>query len=140
MIETLVSLLLTFAVLWQGRDQVWTPTFDGTREERFVKAVNHYSVKMGLEDPTIEILDGLLVIEGEPACFWARKHPSFRGDVVGMSRARRCRHYKPELYALHEQSHRRLAHLEPAMAHLTREQKEREVEDCMRWYSAEERR
>lgn len=138
MLSTLAQLLVTFALLWPGRDKVWTPTFEGTREERYVQAVNYYSERMGLEPPTIEILKPRLVIDGRPACFWVRRHQVFAGDVVGISTAPECRRLKPELYASHESCHRRLAHLD--IQGLTSEQKHREVQACMEAYAAKERR
>lgn len=139
MIETLASLLLTFAVLWHGRDKpVWTPTYEGTREERFVKAVEYYNERMGLEPPVIEVMEPRLVVDGKPRCFWARRTRVFADDVVGMSTAEGCRALKPELYASHEQCHRRMAHLD--MPQLTDEVKHREVAECMEAYAAKERR
>ena len=83
MLETFAQLFLTFALLWHGRDRTWTPTFEGTREERYVQAVNHYTEKMGLEAPTIEILAPRLVIDGKPV---------FLGAAPQRVRRRRRRH------------------------------------------------
>jgi len=69
-----------------------------------------------------------------------RRHNVFAGDVVGMSTAPACRDLKPEVYALHESCHRRMAHLDPPMSGYSDERKHREVAACTGWYSDKERR
>jgi len=141
MLETLVSMLITFFPLWMGRDKVWTPTFEGTREERFVKAMHHYQDKMGIEESFI-----FTTREYSP------KHPicssvqlSGEWDAVIISfyvkpngkQPNGCSGAKPEFWALHEACHLRYQH---HRMNLDPKKKEEEAKDCMLLYSAKERR
>lgn len=135
-----MSLGLSLVLMWGGRDKVWTPTFEGTRAERFERAVRHYEAKMGLGAATIMLSDTGRVIGGKARCAWAWREDGWSDDVIGFWTSAKCERHKPEVLAFHEACHRRWAHLEPAMWDLPREQKEREVKACMVAYSAKERR
>jgi hypothetical protein len=136
MIAQLVSLALSFLLMWSGRDKVWTPTFEGTREARFTRAVVHYQQRMGLgEDPLVfEISPTRRVVNGRATCAWVTRDVAW-GDVIGFSSSQDCTSYKPEYLALHEQCHRRMAHLDVDVP-----DKHAEVKTCMGWYSEKERR
>lgn len=127
-------------MVWHGRDRVWTPTFEGTRAERFQAAVLHYQGRMGLEPATVLVSASGRVIEGKERCAWAWRESGFADDVIGFWSSARCNRHKPEALALHEQCHRRMAHLEPAFWSVGAKVKEREVKGCMAAYSAKERR
>jgi hypothetical protein len=138
------GLSVLLSLLAGPRDrQPWTPTFPGTREERFVRAMHHYQERMGLEEHLV-----FHVAPSHPS-FDAWVAPGGWGEVVvgyaldsGQPRRvrdgerRRLRVWKPELLALHEACHVRLAH------HLGEggEFKHVEVKRCMAAYSAKERR
>lgn len=134
------GMLVTFLFMWHGRDKVWTPTFEGTREERFIAAARHYEGRMGLAPATILLSDQTWIIDGKERCAWAWRSDAWADDGVALSRAKRCKAHKPELLALHEQCHRRMAHLEPGFWGMDPKRKEREADDCMVAYSAKERR
>jgi hypothetical protein len=137
MIVHLVSLGLSFLLAWVGRDKVHTPTFQGSRAERFQVAIGHYQAKMGLTGAyVLEFKSDRLKVGGKTVCGWTYRTTRFDLDTIGMSTSGDCKRWKPEHVALHEQCHRRMAHLD--MPDLSG--KEREARECERWYSAKERR
>jgi hypothetical protein len=141
MLETALSLLLSLGFAYHGRDKVWTPTFKGSRVQRFQQAVAHYQDKMALDsEPLIMIHEGLLVVYGERRCAAANRDAQWSQDNVHMSLDPQCNVHKPEALALHEQCHRRMMHLESSRWSLPRNEKEREVKTCMAAYSKKERR
>ena len=133
----IASFLLSFLLVWHGRDKVWTPTFEGTREIRFTQAVVHYQDKMGLgDDPLVfDIRPERRLVNGSLSCAWVERSREWQSDVIGFSTSKNCKDWKPELLALHEQCHRRMAHLDRDIPN-----KHAEVKTCMGWYSAKERR
>ena len=135
-----VSLILTFLFMWHGRDKPWTPTFKGTRVERFTTATRHYEKRMGLDPATVFVSESGRIIHGEQRCAWTVRDEAWTDDVVAIWTTKRCNVYKPEVLALHEQCHRRMGHLEPAFWEMDQREKEREVKKCMLVYSAKERR
>jgi hypothetical protein len=140
MIAQALSMGLTFLVMWSGRDRVWTPTFEGSRVERFERAVRYYEERMGLDPATILVSDRGRIVDGRERCAWAWRDPAWKDDVVAIWTHKGCNVHKPELLAFHEQAHRRAGHLEPAFWSLPVEQKEREARELMIAYSAKERR
>lgn len=132
MATTIVSMFLSLAWMWHGRDnKIWTPTYKGTRQERFITAMHHYHEKMGLEQD--------LVFEIRPShpkfCAWVRSGGGPSTVIVGFSQD--CTNVKPEVLALHESCHVRWAH--PYLA-MDSEVKHVEVASCMVDYSKKERR
>lgn len=140
MLTQVFSMGLSLVLLWHGRDKVWTPTFNGTRPERFAAAVLHYQERMGLEDAVVLYSAEPRIINGRARCAWAWRDSGFEDDIIGLCTSKRCDSRKPEELALHEQCHRRMAHLEPAFWGVDYDTKEREVRECMIAYSAKERR
>lgn len=118
---------------------VWTPTFDGNRRQRFIQANIHYAAVMGLRsDFYIEIIPYRMKFtndtnNGAGYCAWVRRRPNeLNGfELVGMSTDLTCLHLKPEYLALHEQCHRRYAHLD---VNIPKEQENREMASCMIHY------
>lgn len=139
MITEVVSMTLSFLLMYHGRDKVWTPTFQGARASRFGQAVVHYQEKMGIREDYIVVVSPVrATINGEPSCAWARKLAGWHLDEIGFSTDRSCDRWKPEYLAMHEQCHRRYAHLD--LDGMTGDEKHREVRECMALYSARERR
>lgn len=139
MLTEILSLGLSFLFAWHGRDRIWTPTFTGTREARFVQALGYYNEAMGLAPPNAILIEPFRrVVADKPTCAWAWK-TNF-GVTVGFSTHEKCTGVKPEILAMHEQCHRRMAHTEAEFWNLPVEQKEREVQACMVAYSVKERR
>lgn len=144
-----LSLLLSALIMPHDKKTPWTPTFEGTRQERFIQAMHHYQEKMGNEDQLV-----FTVVATHPD-FDAWVMPSPRGEAhVGWAedngrewrnrrlanksltvKKRHIKVWKPELIALHESCHLRMQHHRemPPMAHI-------EVNRCMGWYSEEWRR
>jgi hypothetical protein len=114
---------------------VWppsTPTFPGTRTERFVAAMQHYSNRMGIEYSL-----HVVVVEYHPKyCAWVTPIGDsilIKDVQVGFSLSKECDPYTPEHLALHEACHLRMMHVEPALQ-MDIDEKHREVKTCMRWY------
>ncbi len=140
MVGTVGGLLVSFLLAWGTHDRVWTPTFKGERHVRFERAVRYYDERMGLKPVTVLIAKQGRVVSGSERCAWAWRDGGWADDVIGFSTQKNCRRLKPELLALHEQCHRRMAHLEPAFWNLDAKTKEREVKECMIAYSDKARR
>lgn len=138
MLTQVISMGLSFLLLWAGRDKTWTPTFEGTRELRFTTAVVHYQAKMGLGDKPLvfEIRPARRLVNGSLSCAWVERSREWHSDIIGFSTAKECKTWKPEELALHEQCHRRMAHLDVEDG----PNEHAEVKTCMAWYSAKERR
>lgn len=131
-----LSMGLSLLLVWHGRDKVWTPTFKGTPEQRFVAAMTHYQGRMGLSDPLLYQMGG----KGSAAgwCASVEPLPGFHAVAVHFfEQSDACRRSTPEFWALHESCHLRMAHLS---LQRTDKQKHSEVKTCMGWYSAKERR
>jgi hypothetical protein len=163
MITQVVGMGLSFLLMWQGRDRVWTPTFEGTQASRFEQAMLHYQGKMGLEDrlvfnfnparirgqedwcASVEFVGGYYAeVSGFDAAVWVDAHTVVRwyGDNQDGS----CGTNKPEHWALHEACHLRMMHhrmerersaLGGDLSHVKRHE---EVDTCMGWYSEKGRR
>lgn len=159
MASQVFSLLLSFVLLLPGRDKVWTPTFKGTQAQRFEQALRHYHSKMRLTD---DLVFDLAATRGKGlrgTCANVQRSTIYADgfqpqDVVlvrWFSGDQVCADRRPEHWALHEACHLRMMHHLGAPAgrergkaarasediHRTRE---REVRQCMVWYSAKERR
>lgn len=150
MIEIAVVLLsMTLQTLTMPRDDVWTPTFKGSRQERFVRAMHYYQEKMGFEDQMVfhlesshpfydayvapagfnEVIVGYAQDSGGPR----RRAYETKSGRTKWKTQRRV--WKPEFLALHEACHIRYYH------HLrTVDFPHKEVERCMKDYSKKVRR
>jgi len=139
-LSTVAGMLLSFAFAWHGRDKIWTPTFKGERHVRFELAVRHYDERMGLVPATVLVTKRGRVVDGKERCAWSWRDTAWADDEIGFLASPRCNTHKPEMLALHEQCHRRMAHLEPAFWGLDAGTKERQAKACMVAYSRRERR
>jgi hypothetical protein len=135
MLKAFLSMLISFGFLWHGRDKVWTPTFKGSDSVRFTQAMLHYQKRMDITDTLIfqvssnksKICSSVQLTNdfNAVAVTWYAKSPSG------------CRRVKPEFWALHEACHLRYQHHRGYGMLQTRES---ETEECMKLYSAKERR
>lgn len=122
---------------------IQTVTFEGSREQRFKSGIAYYAEKLDVPHTefTFDILDYSPYNKNN--CAWVVRDAYVWGLThVGLSRkAPWCRSYKPEWLALHEVCHLRWAHTSPPFeSTLTNNQKEAEVEICMRAYEKLERK
>lgn len=152
MFEQLVSMGLSFFLIWLGRDKVWTPTFEGTQQQRFLSAMRHYQVKMRLEDTLYFDLEAKRAEGQDDWCASVElmparvgMDPAFLDPVLFPEQVavrwygsnKRCSYQEPEYWALHEACHLRMQH------HRNRAPNDRrhdEVKRCMIEYSKPERR
>lgn len=140
MLEVGLSLLVSFGWAWHGRDRVWTPKFEGSRQERFVKAVQHYRVKMGIKESfAFELHEKDRYAKDPHRCSSVEFDGSF--DLVRVTwwgKGKGCDRARPEYWALHEACHVRYAH------HLGQggdnKSQEHEAFECMKLYSDPSRR
>lgn len=119
---------------------VWTEyppsiEFEGTRTERYTKALAYYREKMGI-DYKLHVYP---VSHHDSACAWVERVGSafpFVKDVrVGISDDPQCHSFRPEYMALHECCHLRMKHLEsPILETMSNEEKHDEVRKCILWY------
>jgi hypothetical protein len=154
MIGQVLSMGLSFLLLWGGRDKVWTPTFKGAPEQRFEQAVKHYKAKMGIDyelvfdlhpeerfagDPQrCSSVEAAWISGDGPAGFEDAKVVAVPGVLVTWwGKGKGCSRQKPEFWALHEAAHIRMQH---HLMNLPTELAEDEAKEMMVAYSAKERR
>jgi hypothetical protein len=154
MIGQILSMGLSFLLLWGGRDKVWTPTFSGEPAQRFELGMKHYKAKMGIEYELVFDLhpkerfagDARRCSSVEAARISGEKPAGFDDVVVARrqvviatwwGKGKGCSKQKPEFWALHEAAHVRAQH---HLMNLPPEDSEREAKELMVAYSAKERR
>ena len=129
--EFLGSVLL---MVWLGRDPFSTPSFKGSRVQRFEQGMSFYQERMGLHD---DLVYRIGTHPDHPEyCAWVVRMPGFFSKEVGFNPGggKGCLDLKPERIALHESCHLRLAHTEPQFDSVPDKTKEEEVESCMKFY------
>jgi len=144
--ETILSLLITFAFQWHGRDKIWTPVFKGNPETRFSLAMNYYQEKMGFQEtplvfnlrPNERYINDPNRCASVEAAFQKLEGFDIPRSVVIVSwwgKGKGCADSRPEFWALHESCHIRYAH------HLRQGfDEQKETDECMKLYSKKERR
>lgn len=156
MLETVLSLLISFIPMWMGRDKLWAPTFKGEPHLRFVQGMQHYQRKMGIQEELVFQLHPDSRFPGDAhrcssveSAYRHRAAP--KGfDSVAMAphrvvvvewwgKGKGCSSVKPEIWALHEACHLRFQHHRGVHAGSTKLQEE-ETRECMKLYSNKERR
>lgn len=146
MASTVFGMLVSFVLALAGRDKIWTPTYDGSVEVRFGRAMEHYHGKMGLTDDLVFQFNKTPSPRMKGKCASVESQTVHVGGfepqqvvVVNWYGGNACSRAKPEAMALHESCHLRMMHHRGALSGLD-DMKEDEVKQCMRWYSERWRR
>lgn len=107
-----------------------TPTFAGSRVERYTQAMEHYRERMGYPY-TFKVQT---VPYHQKWCAWVGMlTPGVAQAGLVDPPSGGCSAYPPEYWALHESCHLRMMHIESALS-MSEEGKESEVRRCMLWY------
>jgi hypothetical protein len=112
-----------------------TPTFEGTRVERFTQALYYYKGTMEYPyDITVRVAP-----KHDAWCAWVTATGAASAEVGFVDPpAKSCTSMKPEFWALHEACHMRMLHIDAALQ-MSPDEKEREVKRCMIWYGERRR-